>query len=306
MTFYLLRRLLQAVPVVLGVIFAVMLTIELIPGDPVTLMLGEHATQESVAAVRESLGLDKPLLVRYAQYIGNLLRGDLGRSLRERRQVSEELADVWPATLQLTAAALAIAVFFGVLAGVVSAVWPNSFFDGVMRLTSLFGLSMPVFWTGLTLIVFFSLWLNWLPVGGSGSLRHLILPAVTLSLPSLAMVARMTRSSVLEVLREDYIRTARAKGVHEQVVVLKHGLRNACIPIVTLLGLQVGQLLGGAVLTETVFAWPGMGRLIVRAIFARDYILLQGAILVFALAFVLINLIVDISYAMFDPRVSRR
>ena len=306
MTFYLLRRLLQAVPVVLGVIFAVMLTIEMIPGDPVTLMLGEHATQESVAAVREALGLDKPLLVRYAQYIGNLLRGDLGRSLRERREVSEELADVWPATLELTAAALVIAVIFGVLAGVVSAVWPNSFFDGVMRLMSLFGLSMPVFWTGLTFIVLFSLWLNWLPVGGSGSLFHLILPAVTLSLPSLAMVARMTRSSVLEVLREDYIRTARAKGVRERAVVLKHGLRNACIPIVTLLGLQVGQLLGGAVLTETVFAWPGMGRLIVRAIFARDYILLQGAILVFALAFVLINLLVDISYAMFDPRVSRR
>jgi peptide/nickel transport system permease protein len=306
MAFYLLRRLLQAVPVVLGVIFAVMLTIELIPGDPVTLMLGEHATQESVTAVRHALGLDKPLLVRYVQYIGNLLHGDLGRSLRERRQVSEELADVWPATLELTAAALIIAVIGGILAGVVSAVWPNSFFDGVTRLTSLFGLSMPVFWTGLTLIVFFSLWLNWLPVGGSGSLRHLILPAVTLSLPSLAMVARMTRSSVLEVLREDYIRTARAKGVKEQVVVLKHGLRNACIPIVTLLGLQVGQLLGGAVLTETVFAWPGMGRLIVRAVFARDYILLQGAILVFALAFVLINLLVDISYAMFDPRVSRR
>ena len=306
MAVYLLRRMLQAVPVVLGVIFAVMLTIELIPGDPVTLMLGEHATQESVTAVRHALGLDKPLLVRYVQYIGNLLHGDLGRSLRERRQVSEELADVWPATLELTTAALVIAVICGVLAGVLSAVWPNSFFDGVMRLTSLFGLSMPVFWTGLTLIVLFSLWLNWLPVGGAGSLRHLIMPAVTLSLPSLAMVARMTRSSVLEVLREDYIRTARAKGVREQVVVLKHGLRNACIPIVTLLGLQVGQLLGGAVLTETVFAWPGMGRLIVRAIFARDYILLQGAILVFALAFVLINLIVDVSYAMFDPRVSRR
>ena len=306
MLIYLLRRLLQSVPVVLGVIFAVMLTIELIPGDPVTLMLGEHATQESVAAVREALGLDKPLLVRYVQYVGNLFHGDLGRSLRERRLVSEELADVWPATLELTTAALAIAVIFGVLAGVVSAVWPNSFFDGVMRLGSLFGLSMPVFWTGLTLIIFFSLWLPWLPVGGSGSLRHLIMPAVTLALPSLAMVARMTRSSVLEVLHEDYIRTARAKGVREQVVVLKHGLRNACIPIVTLLGLQVGQLLGGAVLTETVFAWPGMGRLIVRAIFARDYILLQGAILVFALAFVLINLIVDISYAMFDPRVSRR
>jgi peptide/nickel transport system permease protein len=306
MYFYLLHRLALAVPVVLGVIFAVMLTIEVIPGDPVTLMLGEHATQESVAQVREALGLDKPLLVRYLQYLRNLSHGDLGRSIREGRAVSKELADVWPATLELTLAALVIAVVFGVLAGVVSAVWPNSLFDGVTRLASLFGLSMPVFWTGLTLIIFFSLWLQWLPVGGSGGLRHLILPAVTLSLPSLAMVARMTRSSVLEVLREDYIRTARAKGLQEPLVVLKHGLRNACIPIVTLLGLQAGQLLGGAVLTETVFAWPGMGRLIVRAIFARDYILLQGAMLVFALAFVVINLLVDISYAAFDPRVSRQ
>jgi peptide/nickel transport system permease protein/oligopeptide transport system permease protein len=302
---FVLRRFLLAVPVILGVIFVVMLTIELIPGDPVTLMLGEYATKESVAQVRQALGLDKPLFVRYLQYLGNLARGDLGRSIREGRLVSREIADVWPATVGLTAAALLIAVLFGVLAGVVSAVWPNSFFDGVVRLLSLFGLSMPVFWTGLSLIVLFSLWLQWLPVGGTGSLRHLILPAITLSLPSLAMVARMTRSSVLEVLREDYIRTARAKGVHETLVVLKHGLRNACIPIVTLLGLQVGQLLGGAVLTETVFAWPGMGRLIVRAIFARDYILLHGAMLVFALAFVVINLIVDLSYAAFDPRVSR-
>lgn len=306
MIFYALRRLLLAVPVILGVIFAVMLTIEMIPGDPVSLMLGEYATPESVAQVRESLGLDKPLPVRYLQYLGNLAQGDLGRSIREHRLVSQEIADVWPATLQLTLSALLLSVVGGVLAGIVSAVWPNSLFDGVVRLLSLFGLSMPVFWTGLSLIILFSLWLPWLPVGGSGSLRHLILPAVTLSLPSLAMVARMTRSSVLEVLHEDYIRTARAKGVHETLVILKHGLRNACIPIVTLLGLQVGQLLGGAVLTETVFAWPGMGRLIVRAIFARDYILLQGAILVFALAFVVINLIVDLSYAAFDPRVSRR
>jgi ABC-type dipeptide/oligopeptide/nickel transport system permease component len=283
-----------------------MLTMEMIPGDPVTLMLGEYATQESVAAVRETLGLDKPLLVRYVRYLAQLAHGDLGRSIREGRLVSQELADVWPATLELTLSALLISVIGGVLAGIVSAVWPNSLFDGVVRLLSLFGLSMPVFWTGLSLIILFSLWLPWLPVGGSGSLRHLILPAVTLSLPSLAMVSRMTRSSVLEVLREDYIRTARSKGVSETLVVLKHGLRNACIPIVTLLGLQVGQLLGGAVLTETVFAWPGMGRLIVRAIFARDYILLQGAMLVFALAFVVINLIVDLSYAAFDPRISRR
>jgi peptide/nickel transport system permease protein/oligopeptide transport system permease protein len=306
MTFYAVRRLLLAVPVIFGVIFAVMLTMEMIPGDPVTLMLGEYATTESVAAVREALGLDKPLLVRYAQYLGNLARGDLGRSIREGRQVSREIADVWPATLQLTLSALLLSVAGGVLAGIISAVWPNSLFDGVVRLLSLFGLSMPVFWTGLSLMILFSLWVPIFPVGGSGSLRHLVLPAVTLSLPSLAMVARMTRSSVLEVLREDYIRTARAKGVHETLVILKHGLRNACIPIVTLLGLQVGQLLGGAVLTETVFAWPGMGRLIVRAIFARDYILLQGAMLVFALAFVAINLIVDLSYAFFDQRISRR
>jgi ABC-type dipeptide/oligopeptide/nickel transport system permease component len=306
MLFYAIRRLVLAVPVILGVIFAVMLTMEMIPGDPVTLMLGEYATQESVAAVRETLGLDKPLLVRYVRYLAQLAHGDLGRSIREGRLVSQELSDVWPATLELTLSALLISVIGGVLAGIVSAVWPNSFFDGVVRLLSLFGLSMPVFWTGLSLIILFSLWLPWLPVGGSGSLRHLILPAVTLSLPSLAMVSRMTRSSVLEVLREDYIRTARSKGVSETLVVLKHGLRNACIPIVTLLGLQVGQLLGGAVLTETVFAWPGMGRLIVRAIFARDYILLQGAMLVFALAFVVINLVVDLSYAAFDPRISRR
>ena len=306
MLLFVLRRLILAVPVVLGVIFVVMLTIELIPGDPVSLMLGEHATPEAVARVRESLGLDRPLLVRYVRYLGDLARGDLGRSIRERRQVSQELADVWPATLELTVAALVLAVIAGVSAGVVSAVWPNSLFDAVARLGSLFGLSMPIFWSGLSLIVLFSLWLQWLPVGGTGSVRHLILPAVTLALPSLAMVARMTRSSVLEVLREDYIRTARAKGVRETLVVLKHGLRNACIPIVTLVGLQVGQLLGGAVLTETVFAWPGLGRLIVRAIFARDYILLQGAILIFSLAFVVINLLVDLSYATIDPRVSRQ
>ncbi len=306
MLFFILRRLILAVPVVLGVTFVVMLTIELIPGDPVTLMLGEHATPEAVAKVRESLGLDKPLVVRYVRYLGNLAHGDLGRSIREGRQVSQELADVWPATLELTVAALVIAVVAGVSAGVISAVWPNSLFDASARLGSLFGLSMPIFWTGLSLIVLFSLWLQWLPVGGTGSVRHLILPAVTLALPSLAMVARMTRSSVLEVLREDYIRTARAKGLRETLVVLKHGLRNACIPIVTLIGLQVGQLLGGAVLTETVFAWPGLGRLIVRAIFARDYILLQGAILVFSVAFVVINLLVDLSYASIDPRVSRQ
>jgi len=301
-----LRRLLLAVPVLLGVVFVVMLTVDLLPGDAVTLMLGEHATKDAVAALREHLGLDKPFVVRYLDYVGHLLRGDLGRSMQQNRPVAAELADAWPATLQLTVAALVVAGAVGVAAGVVSAAWPNSLFDAVARLASLFGLSMPIFWTGLVLIVVFSLWLNWLPVGGAGSLAHLVLPAVTLALPSVAMVARMTRAAVLDVLREDYVRTARAKGVGEVWVLGKHALRNAFIPILTLLGLQSGQLMGGAVLTETVFSWPGLGRLMVKAIFARDYVLLQGAVLVFALAFVVVNLLVDLSYGALDPRIARQ
>src|ERR671923_693165 len=303
---FIVRRLLLAVPVLLGVVFVVMLTIDLLPGDAVTLMLGEHATKEAVARLREHLGLDKPFAVRYVDYVGRVARGDLGRSIQQNRPVAAELADAWPATLQLTLAALVIATVAGIAAGVASAVWPNSLFDVLARLGSLFGLSMPIFWTGLVLIVVFSLWLPWLPVGGVGSPAHLVLPAVTLALPSVAMIARMTRSAVLDVLREGFVRTARAKGVGERWIVLKHALRNAFIPIVTLLGLQSGQLMGGAVLTETVFAWPGLGRLMVKAIFARDYILLQGAVLVFALAFIVINLIVDVSYGVLDPRISRQ
>jgi peptide/nickel transport system permease protein len=303
---FILRRLLLAVPVLLGVVFVVMLTIDLLPGDAVTLMLGEHATKDAVARLREHLGLDKPFLVRYLDYVGQLVRGDLGRSIQQNRPVAAELADAWPATLELTIAALVLAAAADIAAGVASAVWPNSIFDALARLGSLFGLSMPIFWTGLVLIVVFSLWLNWLPVGGAGSLTHLILPAVTLALPSVAMIARMTRAAVLDVLREDYVRTARAKGLGEFWVLARHALRNAFIPILTLLGLQSGQLMGGAVLTETVFAWPGLGRLMVKAIFARDYILLQGAVLVFALAFVLINLLVDLSYGVLDPRIGRQ
>ena len=303
---FVVRRLLLAVPVLLGVVFIVMLTIDLLPGDAASLMLGEHATKDAVAALREHLGLDKPFLVRYLDYVGRLLRGDLGRSIQQNRPVAAELADAWPPTLTLTLAALLIATVVGVAAGVASAVWPNSLFDALARLGSLFGLSMPIFWTGLVLIVVFSLWLNWLPVGGAGSLSHLVLPAVTLAMPSVAMIARMTRSAVLDVLGEDYVRTARAKGVREPWVLGKHALRNAFIPILTLLGLQSGQLMGGAILTETVFSWPGLGRLMVKAIFARDYILLQGAVLVFALAFVVVNLLVDLSYGLLDPRISRQ
>src|SRR5262249_51865480 len=300
------RRLLLAVPVLLGVVFVVMLTVDLLPGDAVTLMLGEHATGEAVAKLREHLGLDKPFPVRYLDCVGRVLRGDLGRSIQQNRPVAAELGDAWPATLELTIAALLIAGIIGVGAGVASAVWPNSAFDALARLGSLFGLSMPIFWTGLVLIVVFSLWLNWLPVGGSVSPSHLVLPAVTLALPSVAMIARMTRSAVLDVLGEDYVRTARAKGVGEVWVLGRHALRNAFIPILTLLGLQSGQLMGGAVLTETVFAWPGLGRLMVKAIFARDYVLLQGAVLVFALAFVVLHLLALASYGLLAPRISRQ
>ena len=283
-----------------------MLTLELIPGDAVQLMLGEHATKDAVAQLRDHLGLDKPLLVRYVEYLGRLAHGDLGRSILQHRPVIDELADTWPATLELTIAALVIATLVGVPAGVVAAARPNSVFDAAARLGSLFGLSMPIFWTGLVLIVLFSLWLPWLPVGGRGSWAHVVLPAVALSLPSIAVLARLTRSSVLEVLGEDYVRTARAKGLRDRAVIMKHALRNALLPIVTLLGLQAGQLMGGAALTETVFAWPGLGRLMVEAIFARDYVLLQGAVLVYALAFVVVNLLVDLSYGLLDPRISRQ
>ena len=290
----------------LGVVFVVMLTLDLVPGDAVQLMLGEHATKEAVAQLREYLGLDKPLLVRYVDYLARLAHGDLGRSILQHRPVIDELADTWPATVELTIAALVIATLVGVPAGIVSAIRPNSIFDALARLGSLFGLSMPIFWTGLVMIVLFSLWLPWLPVGGRGSFAHLVLPAIALALPSIAVLARLTRSSVLEVLGEDYVRTARAKGLRERGVVMKHALRNALLPIVTLLGLQAGQLMGGAVLTETVFAWPGLGRLMVKAIFARDYVLLQGAVLVYALAFVVVNLLVDLSYGLLDPRISRQ
>ncbi len=306
MLIFAVRRLLLTIPVLLGVLFVVMLTMDLIPGDPVALMLGDAGTKENIARFREHLGLDRPLIVRYLRYLGQVATGDLGRSIQQNRPVVDELADAWPATLQLTAAALILASVVGVATGIVSAVWPNSLFDALSRLSSLFGLSMPVFWTGLVMIVVFAFWLPLLPVGGVGSLAHLVLPAVTLALPSIAMIARMTRSSVLEVLREDYVRTARAKGVRERLVVAKHALRNAAIPILTLVGLQAGQLMGGAVLTETVFAWPGLGRLMVKAIFARDYILLQGAVLIFAVVFVVINLVVDLSYGVLDPRVSRQ
>ena len=291
---YLVRRLVSTIPVILGVIFVIMLTVELIPGDPVALMLGQNAAPEQVEALRRYLGLDRPLVLRYVDYLGHVARGDFGRSIQANRLVLDEIRDVWPNTLQLTLAAIVLAVVVGIGVGALSATRPYSWLDNIVRVVTLLGLSMPIFWIGLVFIYLFGFYLRLLPVGGSGSPKHLILPAVTLALPSIALIARMTRSSLLEVLGEDYIRTARAKGLSGRVVLLRHALGNALIPVVSVIGLQFGQLLGGAVLTETVFAWPGLGRLMVRAIFARDYVLLQGAVLVFAISFVLINLLVDL------------
>ena len=297
------NRLLALIPVILGIIFVTMLVMDLIPGDPVALMLGDNARPAEVAALRAKLGLDRPLVVRYGRYIADVVRGDLGRSILSNRPVIEEIGEVFPGTLRLTLAAMVLAVVLGVSSGVISAIRPGGWLDAGVRLLSLVGLSMPIFWLGLVLIYVFAYYLRLFPVGGTGSWRHLVLPAVALSAPSIAIVSRMTRSSMMEVMHEDYVRTARAKGLNSGSVVLHHVLRTSLIPIITVIGLQFGQMMGGAVLTETVFAWPGLGRLTVLAIFARDYVLLQGCVLVFAVSYVLINLAVDISYAYIDPRV---
>ena len=301
---YAIRRILLAIPILLGVVLVVVLSMELIPGDPVALMLGQFATPEAIASTRAELGLDRPLAVRYVEYVLDVVRGDLGMSIKDRRPVATMIAETLPATAQLAGAAVLLSVLVGVPLGVVSAARPGGVTDNLVRVVSLAGLSMPVFWTGLVFIVFFSVTLGWFPVAGRGTLRHLVLPSVTLALPSIAILARMTRASLLEVLQEDYVRTARSKGLSRRSLLYKHALRNALIPVVTALGLQLGQMLGGAVLTETVFSWPGLGRLTVFAIFNRDFVLVQGVVLVLATVYVSVNLLVDLSYGLFDPRVS--
>ena len=306
MLLYILKRLLASVLVILAMVFIVTLVLDIIPGDPVTLMLGDAATPEMVVKLRQQLGLDKPLLVRYAEYLWNLLHGNMGHSIREMAPVSQLIGVAWPRTLELTAVAMLLTVLVGLPLGIVSGANPGSLLDHVSRVSSLLGLCMPAFWTGLLLMFVFSLQLGWFPVGGAGTWQHVILPAVTMAAYTVATLARMTRSSLMEVMGEDYIRTARAKGLANHAVVLLHALRNALIPIITVFGMQVGQLMGGAILTETVFAWPGLGRLMVGAILDRDYPLLQGTILVFASAYIFINLLVDLSYGLIDPQVSTK
>ncbi len=300
---YLARRVTIMVPMLLGVSMIVFVLIRLIPGDPAELLASQWATAEDIALVRRTWGLDRPLPVQYAVFLGNLLRGDLGRSVASGVPVAAEIAGRYPATLLLAAASMAVAVVVGGMAGIVSARRPYSWWDNVAMVLALVGVSMPAFWSGLMLILLFGVILGWLPASGMGTPRHVVLPAVTLGLVAAGIIARQTRSSMLEVLGQDYIRTARSKGVDEVAVTYRHALKNALIPVVTIVGLQFGTLLGGSVVVESVFAWPGMGRLLVDAVLVRDYPVVQAAVLLFAATFALINLLVDVLYAFLDPRI---
>jgi len=296
-------RFLVGVPTLLAVSVCVFGIVRLIPGDPARLLAGDFATEQIVDELRQRWRLNDPLPVQYAAYLGGLVRGDLGRSITTSTPVLTELTERFLRTLELAVAAIAVAAFVGIAAGIVSAIRRATLVDYLATALALTGISTPIFWSGLILILLFSVTLEWLPAGGTGTLRHLVLPAVSLGLFGAGVLARQTRSGLLEVLGQDFVRTARAKGLPERLVVIKHALKNAMIPVVTVLGDQFGRLLGGAILTETVFSWPGMGRYLIDAISQRDYPAVQGAILVFAGAVVLINLLVDLSYGALDPRV---
>jgi peptide/nickel transport system permease protein len=328
---YAIRRSLTVIPVLLGVSGLVFSFVHLIPGDPATAMLGEKATPERTEAVRKQLGLDRPIHTQYLLYMGKVIRGDLGTSVVRGDPVLPDLLRRFPATVELAAAAIALALLFGIPIGIVSAVWRRSVVDSVARVWALVGVSMPIFWLGLMLAWFFGVELRWLPTGfrmeagssfqpvthfiildavlqGDGAalrdaLRHLVLPALALATIPLAVIARMTRASMLETLSREYIRTAQAKGLSGRVVILHHALRNALMPVLTVVGLQVGSLLAGAILTETIFSWPGIGRWVYEAIGSRDYAIVQGASLFIAVIVVVANMLTDLLYAAVDPRI---
>lgn len=301
---YLVRRLVLTVPVLFGVALLVFAIVRLIPGDPATAIAGPQATEAFVAQIAEQYHLNEPLYVQFGLFLRDLLKGDLGDSTFSRRPVMVELAERFPRTIQLTLAAMAVAMAIGIPAGIMSARRRNSIFDNLSMIVALLGVAAPVFWLALMLQLLFSVRLGWLPTTGTGSPAHLVLPAITLGMSTAGLIARVTRSSMLEVLRMEYVQTARAKGLSERDVIYGHAFKNAMIPVVTVVGLQFGILLGGAVLTESVFAWPGVGRLLVDAILSRDYPVVQGTVLVLAATFVVINLIVDLLYAVLDPRIS--
>ena len=301
---YIVRRVLFLIPVLLGVAFCVFTLLYLTPGDPARMVLGDLATEEAVQEFRNREGLNDPFLVQFGNYIWKAVtQGDIGRSYVTKRLVAQEVWSAFPATLKLSALAMVIAILVGLPCGILSAIKQYSIFDTLTMIFAMIGLSMPVFWLGLLLILLFSVHLRWLPSSGFGTFKAMILPAVSLSAQAISMVTRMTRSSMLEVIRADYIRTARSKGQRESVVIWVHALHNALIPVVTLCGLQFGHLLAGAILTESIFAIPGVGRLMVNSIMQRDYPMVQGGVLFIAIAFSIVNLLVDLVYAYIDPRI---
>lgn len=301
---FIIKRLLALIPVLIGVTLLVFFILDLAPGDPAKTILGEQARPEDIAALREEMGLDDPFLIRYGRYMFDLVQGDLGTSYKTRDPVSEEIWARLPNTAALAVAATIISVLLALPLGVIAAIKQNTLFDGVSMFISLLGISIPVFWLGLLLILTFSVNLGWFPVSGADQgLKSLALPAIALGFQHMAAIARTTRSSMLETIRQDYIRTVRAKGLPEREVVTEHALRNALIPTTTIIGLQIGSMLGGAVLTESVFAWPGIGRYMVQSIQGRDIPSVMGCIIVFAITFALVNLLVDLIYGFIDPRI---
>jgi peptide/nickel transport system permease protein len=300
---YVARRLVAAVPTLLGVSVVVFMMVRLLPGDPARIVAGLLATESDVEHIRHQLGLDQPGPVQYAAFLARLLHFDLGTSVRSGQPVMSEVLARLPWTVELAVTSITIAATLGIGGGMLAALYYNQKLDTLISAVVLFGISMPVYWFGLVLIVIFAIKLQWLPAAGSQEPGAWILPTLTLAAFSVALIARMTRSAMLDVLRTDYVRTARAKGLVERAVVYGHALRNALLPIVTVVGHQFGTLLGGAVLTETVFGWPGMGQLLVDALFARDYPVVQGIVLTFSALFILVNLAVDVLYGVIDPRI---
>jgi ABC-type dipeptide/oligopeptide/nickel transport system permease component len=302
---FLVRRLLQSLVVLLGVSFVVFFILFL-TGDPAAVLLPPEASAEDIRLFRERMGFDDPFFVQYGRFLAGALRGSFGESIRHGEPAFDLVVERMPATFELAGAALLIALCLAIPAGIVSAVRRNSVLDYVATVVALLGQSMPTFWLGIMLILLFSVQLQWLPSSGRGELRHLVLPAITLGLFTTARITRLTRSGMLEVLNQDYIRTARAKGVANPPVVWKHALKNAAIPIVTIVGIELGTLLGGSVITETIFAWPGVGRLSVQAIYNREYPVVQAAVFLLATTFVVVNLFVDVLYTYLDPRIRLR
>jgi ABC-type dipeptide/oligopeptide/nickel transport system permease component len=301
---FLLRRLALVLPTLFGVLVVSFLLLYVAPGDPVQAMVGERADSATLVRLRRELKLDRPLPVQFGHYAGKLLQGDLGTSYITRRPILKELLQRFPYTLRLALAAMALATTLGILVGVVGAWRPGTWWDRVLTLGAYLGVSFPVYWVGLVLILLFAVTLRWLPPSGSWGPVYLVLPAVTLGMRSIAVIARMTRAALQEALQSDFIRTARAKGLGEARVVLRHGLRNALLPVITVLGLDFGSYLTGSILTETIFSWPGVGRYVLNAIEKRDLPAVQGAILFLSVLFVLVNLLTDLAYAKADPRVA--